>query len=203
MSTAIIIALGLLLATWAVWYFFLWNRKWHLALKQTIHAIETGDVSRAKSFLRDAQDSVKKLSVDDPRALMVRLEEARLATMEDEYKQAIAILEDVLLSCAPDEKVGVLLAQGALPDQPKSKAHRNVFARALLNLAEAELCGNNATEAENLFKTAIRYREVTYGPVSQYVALALNRYAVFLADQGRMDEAKELYKRVEDMRRRY
>ncbi len=132
---------------------------------------------------------------------MVRLEEARMAALASDQQRGIAILEDILLSCASDDKVGLHLAQGSLPDQPKSKAHRNVFARALLNLAEAESCRSDSTEAENLFTKAIRYREDTYGPDSPHVALALNLYAVYLSNLGRLAEARELYKRVEGMNR--
>lgn len=202
MTIAITVALGFLLAILAYYFFFQCNRNWDVALRKTIRALEVGDVAAAKNYLRDAQDTVKEFPLDDPRALMVRFEEARLAARMSDDKRTIAVLEDILLSCAPDDNAELLLVQGTLPDRPKNKTHTNIFSRALFNLAEAEAAACNPSKAEELFKMTIRYREETYGSDSKDVAVALQQFATFLSDQGRVSEAKELNERAEGTSRR-
>lgn len=193
------IVLAVLLGLALVWWGFFHDRVWARELMEFMKCIEAEDYSNARIHLEKARNIVKDHRLDDPRTLIVRLEEARMAVCDEQIQTAVAIIEDVVFACTPDDDKLGNLQSGVVAREPKNKIYTNVYSRALLNLAEAVSRTDDDTEAEHLFKLALQYRENKYGRNSRDVAMALNRYADFLLNRGRMAEAKELFDRAEQI----
>lgn len=157
-----------------IWFLY-WNRKWRREIRMVMRSVELDDLERAQKHLARAYQAVKNLEPEDSRVLIVRLEEARLACLMKEFEVSSSIIENVIQLCDAGRKI-----------------YRNIHSRALLNLAETKTHAGADKEAEHMFIEALNYRERHYGANSRDVALALNRYADFLMERQRFDEAKKL-----------
>ncbi len=159
---------------------FFWSRKWYTATKRIWKCVESGDLGGAEEHLAVAWKTVFKLSASDPRRLIVMLEDARLSSLRGRYDESVALIKAVLAEC--DATKGI---------------YRNTISRALLNLAEVIALAGNAEEAERRFIESNDFRERNYGTHSQDLALSLNRYADFLAEHQRLEEAKSVSERAQ------
>lgn len=160
-----------------IWFLY-WNRKWHREIRMVMRSVELDDLESAQNHLARAYEAVKNLEPEDPRVLIVRLEEARLVCLRKEFEVSSSIIENVIQLCNPEKKI-----------------YKNIYSRALLNLAETKALAGDDVESEHLFVETLNYRERNYGMNSRDMALALNRYADFLVERQRFDEAKKLLDR--------
>ena len=125
--------------------------------------VEIGDLEQAEIRLAKAKNIVRKLSENDPRLLIVKLEEARLLALQNQHNKAGLLTEEVISLANPGKKI-----------------YKNIYSRALLNLAEYRWCNGEHEIADQLFQKAIEWRENHYGKNSHDVIIAHNLYSKLL-----------------------
>lgn len=132
-------------------------------MNSIMKSVENGNIDQAVFHLEKAKRTVQKLSTDDPRTLIVRLEEARIKALKGMYKDAELITGEVILLANPREQI-----------------YRNIYSRALLNSAEYNWFDGDQESAGELFKKAIEWRKNQYGENSNDVTIAQKLYEDFL-----------------------
>lgn len=181
MGSTWIVLLAILVAV-LIWWLFFWGRAWHKNIKKFTYFINNNDFDSALYHLQRAREIVRKYARNDPRSLIVDLEEAKYAVSTGDAGYAEKFIESVLYLCDKNNKI-----------------YDNIYARALLNLAEVSWQAGNTSKAEEFFNKTIKYRNEKFKNDKQAIAIALCRYSHFLAGQNRVDEAKTIIKRVEDL----
>lgn len=175
----ILILILVAIAALIIWFLFFYNRGWSVSIQNAVNSMKVGDLEQASVHLSNARIALGSVQKNDPRRLILELEQARAIALEKEYNLSASIIQQVI----------------ELSD-PNNKLYINIYARAILNLAEVMAMAGNSDDAEHLVKNAVKYREQRFGTESREVAIVLNRYADFLADQIRMDEAESVFRRA-------
>lgn len=141
--------------------------------------LESNNLKAAHNHLERAKEIVKKYKFEDPRRLIVCLEDARLDLINEQPPTAMLKVEEVIMICDPNKK-----------------AYKNIYARALLNRAEIAWQSRYMESAEQYFHAALDYREKHFPKDNRAKAIALARYSDFLFEIKRDAEAWEYSERA-------